>query len=62
MSNFHDKNGHSISYYVFNNHDGVDGKRRYAHFNDALGRMEEIMLGLETSSTWKKLAKDFDTK
>jgi len=60
--NFLNKNGSSISYYVINNHDGVDGKRRYAQFGDALGKMEEIMLGLETSSTWKKLAKDFDTK
>ena len=53
------KNGRSISYYVINNHDGVDGKRRYAYFNDALGRMEEILLGLETLSNWKKLAKNY---
>ena len=56
--NYLNKNGRSISYNVINNHDGVDGKRRYAYFNDALGRMEEILLGLETLSTWEKLAKN----
>lgn len=56
--NYLNKNGRSISYNVINNHDGVDGKRRYAKFNNALGSMEEILLGLETLSTWEKLAKN----
>lgn len=56
--NFLNKNGRSISYNVINNHDGVDGKRRYAQFSDALGKMEEILLGFETLSNWKKLAKN----
>lgn len=57
--NYLNKNGMSISHYVINNHDGVDGKRRYAKFGNALGNMEEILLGLETVPNWKKLAKNY---
>lgn len=56
--NYLNKNGISISHNVINNHDGVDGKRRYAKFGNALGKMEEILLGLETLPNWKKLAKN----
>ena len=57
--NYLNKNGMSVSHYVINNHDGVDGKRRYAEFGNALGKMEEILLGLETLPNWKKLAKNY---
>lgn len=57
--NYLNKNGMGVSHYVINNHDGVDGKRRYAKFGNALGNMEEILLGLETLPNWKKLAKNY---
>lgn len=57
--NYLNKNGMGVSHYVINNHDGVDGKRRYAKFGNALGKMEEILLGLETLPNWKKLAKNY---
>ena len=50
--------GGYAAYHVLNNHDGIDGERRYAYNPE--GRMEEILLGFEKLSTWKKLAKTFD--
>lgn len=58
--NYLNKSGSGVSYYVINNHDGVDGKRRYAQFSDALGKMEEILLGIKTLPNWKKVAKHYD--
>ena len=50
--------GSYAAWHVLNNHDGIDGERRYAYNPE--GRMEEILLGFETLSTWKKLRKTFD--